>query len=494
MRHVVPILLFLAIFRPAPAQADERGLVGGLAEPPLAIEYEAQTWHVEGKPLQRQLDRPVPLPEVVPALAQVEVAQAAPAPPPQPSGGPSGEEEEFFTLDELKGEMKKLAWTKGDFKIVPYGSIWADMMYQTTRTNPGAFTLFVPSAALDDEDAFIIDARRSRIGLDVEGPPIPFFHNAKSSGRVEIDFHGNFINENQPGIQLRHAYWQVKNEQFGFLVGQTWDVISPLYPGTLNYSVGWDGGNIGFRRTQFRLERYLTFSPVFLLMLQGSLNQDIATDFPTTPGIEREPANWPLIEARVAATLGPRGKDARPITWGFSGHIGQTGFDFTAPGPPPLSLPPEDDARFLTWSFNTDLEVPITSRLRLQGEFFHGQNLSPFFGGIGQGVCPCERVGIRSTGGWLDLRYEWTSQLRSYAGFGIDDPHDDDLLLGRTYNQFIFGNIVFDLTPKLTMGFELSFWKTLYQETRVGQIPDALLTPSEPGDSLVYQWMVQYSF
>ena len=49
---------------------------------------------------------------------------------------------------------------------------------------------------------------------------------------------------------------EVKDDDFRFLVGQTWDVISPLYPGMLMYSVGWDGGNIGYRRAQVRGERY----------------------------------------------------------------------------------------------------------------------------------------------------------------------------------------------------------------------------------------------
>ena len=63
--------------------------------------------------------------------------------------------------------------------------------------------------------------------------------------------------ENKPTIMLRHAYVEVKDDDFRFLAGQTWDVISPLNPNMLMYSVGWDGGNIGYRRAQFRGERYL---------------------------------------------------------------------------------------------------------------------------------------------------------------------------------------------------------------------------------------------
>ena len=73
--------------------------------------------------------------------------------------------------------------------------------------------------------------------LDVEGPRIAALGGANSQGQVEVDFQGAFVTENLAGVQLRQAYWEVRNESFRVLVGQHWDVISPLYPATLNYSV-----------------------------------------------------------------------------------------------------------------------------------------------------------------------------------------------------------------------------------------------------------------
>jgi hypothetical protein len=144
-----------------------------------------------------------------------------------------------------------LRWL-GDFSVRPYGFFWADMLYATQRTNPGAYSLFVFSSDDQGEDAFTIDARRTRFGLEVAGPTLDAFHSATSSGRVEIDFHGNFITENRASVLLRHAYWEVSDESFRLLVGQTWDVISPLQPGMVEYAAGFFGGNIGFRRWKRR--------------------------------------------------------------------------------------------------------------------------------------------------------------------------------------------------------------------------------------------------
>jgi hypothetical protein len=382
----------------------------------------------------------------------------------------------------------------GSFRVVPYGAFWADMIYASRATVPGAFTLWVASREVEGEGRFTIDARRSRFGFNVAGPNIPYFDDAASSGQLEIDFQGDFVIENRASVLLRHAYWQVKNDRYRLLVGQYWDVISPLIPHTVNYSVGWTAGNIGFRRTQFRAERYLNVSDNLLITLQGSLNQDIVPDFPTDPGIRREPTDWPVIEGRIAMTLGQRNACVKPVTVGVSGHVGETGFDFLTPGPPPLSLPPEDDARFKEWSFNVDVYLPISERMGFQGEFFTGANLSAFLGGIGQGVCPCVRKPIRSTGGWAEIWYDFTPYLHGHIGAGIDDPNNNDSLLGRTYNHFIFANVMYDITDKLVTGFEVTSWKTLYQEERAGLIPPSQLTPSAPGEAITLDWMIKYGF
>ena len=80
---------------------------------------------------------------------------------------------QFYTLDELREEMKKLAWVEGDYKIVPYGAIWGSAIYATRRTFPGFFILFIQSPTTEGEDDFEIDTRRTRLGLDVTGPSFP---------------------------------------------------------------------------------------------------------------------------------------------------------------------------------------------------------------------------------------------------------------------------------------------------------------------------------
>jgi len=414
--------------------------------------------------------------------AEVQWLREHPARLPEVEATPTGiqsdspvqaDQEEFYTIEELREEMKKFAWKKGDFSIIPYGFLWGNMVYSTERTAPGSYTLYVYSASIAPEDEFVVDARNTRLGFDATGPKVPFFDFASSGGKVEVDFQNSVLStENKPTIMLRHAYVEVKNEEFRLLFGQTWDVISPLLPGTLMYSVGWDGGNIGYRRAQLRGERFLAFSDVSLLTAQLSLNQQVFEDGTST--IRGETPDWPIVEGRVAWTLGPRGKGCHPITVGLSGHVGEEQFDHTIIGP---------NNRRRTWSGNVDVRVPFGERLGFQGEWFTGDNLGAFLGGIGQGVDPIGLNTIRSTGGWLEVWYYWTPKLHSHVGYSVDDPNDNDLTAtgGKRYNQFYYGNLVYDLTKSFLIGLEVSSWRTLY----VGQLP---------GESVRCEFVAKYGF
>jgi hypothetical protein len=419
------------------------------------LEAETQMLRAE---LGQVQNRPVPLPAVGgPQLSMVSTLAAE-------------GEVEYMTMEDVRKEMKDLVWTKGDFKVVPYGILWGTTTYETSRTYLGDYTLWAISMDDEGEDAIHFNGKGTRLGLDVSGPQVPFFCCAKSGGKVEIDFEGNFTTENKPGVLLRHAYWEVKNEDFRFLMGQTWDVISPLYPKCILYSVYWGAGNIGYRRAQLRYERYFTLSDAWKLELQGALATDAGCDFSNGGVVNGDHAGWPIVEMRVGTTIGRH----RPIALGVSGHIGEQEFDFVF----------QDDAPRQTWSLNADVSVPITDRLGFQGEFFTGTNLKTFLGGIVQGV----NVGgtneeIRSSGGWFNVYYDWTPRLHSAVGYTIDDPVDSDISTanGRLYNQVYWGNVTYDVTRKFMLGLEIGQWKTEFTDRR-------------PGESTRFEFAGKYAF
>lgn len=418
-------------------------------------------------------------PENVPPFTrQVPVASIAlerpqPVDPNAPS--PSG----TLDMDAVRAEIQRNAWRKGDFTITPYGALWFNGSFETQRTNNGDYALYVLSPSDDAGNDMNIDARSTRLGLNVAGPNLSALDGAKTGGNVEIDFQGQFVQENKGGLLLRHAYIETKDEDFRIVLGQTWDVISPLYPGTISYSVYWAAGNIGYRRAQLRGERYLALSDSWLLTTQGSMNVDLASELsPSGPFVfTNDHAGWPVFEGRTALTWGDRKPGGRPITLGMYGHIGEQVFNFLAPPPPARNTFER------TWSFGIDLYAPITEKLGIQGEWYVGENLGAYLGGILQGVDLATRKPIGDRGGWIDVWYNFRPDLHSHLGYTIDSPNRRDLTVAteRTYNAAYWGNLIYDVTPKFNLGLEVSSWRTLYVNRK-------------PGDSVRIEFRAKYDF
>ena len=135
-----------------------------------------------------------------------------------------------------------------------YGYVKLDASWDESLVDSGNFARWVASPSIvEDHSHFNMTARQTRLGFTVrrktgDAPPI--------SGRVEIDFYGDGAeNKNRP--QLRHAYLEVPWPKQGLdlVAGQASDVISPLVPTTINYTVAWWVGNIGYRRPLAKLTR-----------------------------------------------------------------------------------------------------------------------------------------------------------------------------------------------------------------------------------------------
>jgi len=468
MRYFSVIVLVLVVLAgAAPSRADDAAMTARLEQ----LEAETQTLRAE---LQWLREHPVRLPQV----GATPVSMHKPAPI-----------EDTYTVDQIQSMMdttaKKYAWKKGDLSVIPYGFLWGNLAYYTERTAGAnrSYPTYVFSPDTQGEDVFLIDGRNTRLGLDVAGPRLWPFCCAQVGGKVEFDFQGDAgVTENRGGVLLRHAYVEVKNEDYRLLFGQTWDVISPIYPTTTMYAVYWNWGDIGYRRPQLRWERYLAFSSTRLMTIQLAMNQSIVSDYNDSALVVDEPADWPLMEGRVAWTLGPRGKGCKPIVVGMSGHIGNQGFDMYNAGGHRLA----DDVRVRTWSVNADFDVPITNRFGVRGEFQTGENLSTFLGGIAQGVyanSPPTLRPIRDTGGWVETYYFWRPDLHTHVAFGVDDPVDQDVnpTHGRTLNQFYFANIMYDVTKGFTLGAEFGSLKTFYTDMR-------------PGDAFRLELMARYAF
>lgn len=387
-------------------------------------------------------------------------------------------------VDQLGNEMEQVKATlaeQGRGNVAPsvpaksvdvqvYGYIKLDAARDDSRTSVGNFARWVESeGAVKNDDQFSMTANQTRLGLLVSGPTNT---SLKTSGQVEIDFYGNGAAENKPDPMMRLAFLKAEwtDLNFSILAGQACDIISPLVMPTVNYSVGWWQGDIGYRRPQIRLTQGLKLADDVELKLEAGPTRTItdrkfvytgATDidsgadagFPTLQG--RASLSCPLFNGRIA-------------TIGVSGHWGQEEENMTN------TLGVADGSHdSSTWSGNVDARLPVTDWLLFQGEGFVGKNLSAYLGGIGQGFDAVLNKGIAAHGGWAAASLGPWGKWQFNLGTGIDEVDETDVSANakappRLTNAVVFGNGSYALTGNLQVALELSYLKTTYKDAPDG--------------------------
>ena len=235
------------------------------------------------------------------------------------------------------------------------------------------------------------------------------------------------------------------------LAGQTSDVISPLNPTTLNYVVAWWSGNIGYRRPQVRLSRTFDLGGASLV-LRGAAARTIGDDFVAAdPGDSGSAAGRPTVQGLAGLSI-PMG--GRSLSFGAYAHRGDENLGDDLGG---------ESLEIASSSWGAYLEIPM-GPFTLSGEGWAGSNMDDYFGGIGQGIVVVDNsaTAVSTKGGWGQLGWRG-SNVRINAGYGIDDPEDDDLTFSqRSQNSSMWGNVIKDFGGGLQVGLEYSRWKTQY--------------------------------
>ena len=403
--------------------------------------------------------------------------QAAPIAPVVEGSNPQFFREDFDYQQfrsEILGEIDKRAWRSGDFQIIPYGKLWASMSYETKPTQIGSAPFFVTAPSNTGKQAYV-DYRGTILGANIKAPGLlNIWNNAHFNGKVEFDLQRTIDFDNKTTVHLRHCYVEAVSEEGRILIGQTWDVISPLAPGTLMYSAGWMDGNVGYRRPQIRLERYVNVTECFQWKLQGCLSSTFAGDTNSLLGSDYrlKYSSWPIVQGRIAAVLGNRRCPQKPMEIGFAGHIGELQYGRINPG--------FEDTNYSarTWGIYLDAYIPITCRFGVQGELFKGENLAMFLGGINQGVMRSAAgtpESIAAQGGWINLWFNLNDYTQFRVGYMIDDPQGaiDEIAPGsplqaRTLNHSLFANIKCDITKMWWVGLEYSHVETSWTGKETG--------------------------
>ncbi|MFH1686527.1 MAG: hypothetical protein ABIE70_03290 [bacterium] len=344
---------------------------------------------------------------------------------------------------------------KPQFDFDWYGYVKLDASYDQNLTSHGNFAMWVqPQNGDQDDEQFNMTHKQSRFGMKAIGQG---YQNAKVAGQLEFDLYGAGGAENKALLLLRHAFFTVDAGSFQLLAGQTWDLVAPLNPATLNYPVLWGCGNPGYRRPQVRFTYTAAPNDQTNVKMACGFFRTIGSDLTPTLSLATEvsdgsddgtDAGIPTLQGLLDVTH--KLSNGGSIRAGVSGLWGQ----LKAEG----SL--GTDETYQSQGVAGHLAVAINKQVGFAGEFFTGSNL----GGYNAGINNSDRVdGVHAKGGWGYLWVKPTAKVTLAAGGGMDDPDDADLSTGnRGKNQAFFGNVNFSPIPLVTLGFELSQWETSY--------------------------------
>jgi hypothetical protein len=355
------------------------------------------------------------------------------------------------------------------------GYVKADGMWSDARIYPGNYRLWVSEA--EKNNTFDMTANESRMGFDFWWDEETY----KTTAKIEFDFYGSAPAENKAQPMLRHAYVQLSAESWELLFGQTWDVISPLNPKTVNYSVLWTQGNIGYRRPQMRFTFKMKPADEATLKLAAAISRNIGSDFDGDGMDDGTDAGVPTFQGRIglSSKMGSEGS----LGVGISGHYGQEKYG-------------NDEFDTPSWSFNADLALKFTKKIALLGEFFTGANLSQYLGGVAQGVTPVGEA-LPAMGGWGMIQLKATPKLLFNLGYGFDDPDADEWALPddtenytlRDFNSEGFLNLMYSLTGNVSLLFEGAYMQTKYRNQTYGS--EATVTDY---DGMRFQFAVKAAF
>lgn len=398
----------------------------------------------------------------------------------------------FCTVGWAAGEKKNVV---SGLDVEFYAKIKADASWSDSRITPGNYVKMVDPETIpgssypvsnDDDDEFNLTANATRFGFLIYGPETD---NWNFWGQLEFDLYGSTYSgygndrtewdndENTPKLRTRHAFLVIERpeDQWSILAGQTWDVVGPLVPNTLNYSVLWWAGNLGFRVPQIRFTKDMDITDDTTLQFQVAVARTIGGDWSSTPARAYEAGadeGAPSIQGRVGLTFPGIGPD--PIDVGVSGHYGEEEYDYLPSASAPGSMQ-SDDVK--TWSTCLDVTLPINPKVKLTGEYHIGDNLGRMAGGIGHtvfgspGTANAANGGlgeVSSSGGWIAAALGPWNNLSYNVGYGIDDVAVGDAKLvsasnGSPHrNSCIFGNAIYNFNEHVAMGLEVSWWETEY--------------------------------
>lgn len=336
------------------------------------------------------------------------------------------------------------------YKLTFYGFLNPAVTWDS-RGSKGVDWAFASRNSGQEDSAFGINVRNTRLGLDFAPPPEA---GIQVRGKAEVDFVDSEDTGGFPkSLRIRHIYATFDLWGLEVLAGQTWSFLHQIEPATVNTTNLFGQGHIYDRVPQVRVSKEFG---AFRVALQA-LTQRQGLGALVGPGAggsstSSDQPNW-QGEVHYRVPDGP----LKGALVGVGGSVGSVRVK-TAVGKESVEH----------WAAGLELFLPFAIgpyTLSLAAKGWVGQGAG--YGTAADQLAVVDAAGrpesIRSLGGFVDLgvaRGRWAV----HAIVGLDDPEDmvRGVAVDRRENRTVLANVTYALTKWLDLGAEYQLVETRY--------------------------------
>ncbi|HWZ42221.1 MAG TPA: hypothetical protein VNW97_02035 [Candidatus Saccharimonadales bacterium] len=292
---------------------------------------------------------------------------------------------------------------------------------------PGVALATTPSLTSGNTGgSFGATIRQSQLGIEVYGPTLA---GARTRGDIVADFFGEFpettSGSSSGSLRLRTGTVRLEWQRTSVIAGLDNLFFSPAYPtsfASLSIPALSYAGNLWGWLPQLRVEHKLIASENSTLTIAGGILDPLTGETPPNeflriPGAgesSRQPGYGTRVEwgHRIwgqMLTVGSGGFYSRE-NWGFNRNVDG-------------------------WAATADWNVPFGNQFSLNGKFYRGRAIGGLGAGIGRSILsngplsdPATIVrGLRSTGGWAQVKYRPAAKLEFNAAAGQNNDNTGDI-------------------------------------------------------------------
>src|SRR3984893_5738940 len=268
--------------------------------------------------------------------------------------------------------------------------------------------------------------RQSQIRLQAFGPAVA---GARTSADLQFDFAGGFPDTPNGAamglVRLRTGTIRLDWANTSIVAGQDHLFFAPLAPtslATLAVPALSYAGNLWSWTPQVRLERRIVLSDSSSFSFQAGILDSLSGDTPDNQYIRYpswgELSGQPAYATRVSMSHRAFGQN---FIVGFGGYYGRQNWGFSR--------------NVDGWAGTTDVTLPLGKLFEFTGEFYRGRAVAGLGGAIGQNVLfkgsfidPATTFkGLRSIGGWGQLKFNPRANLEINGAIGLDNPFASEL-------------------------------------------------------------------